>query len=140
MPHIRPPLFVRRVFNPLAMRFGIGGSHALTVAGRRTGRVQRVPLIPVEHSGANYLVSPRGNTDWVRNLRASGHGHLSGRRVTMSFRAIEIPVGERPPIIAAYRAVAGRAVKSFFDALPDAKDHPVFRMDENSQDTGYAKL
>lgn len=131
MPYIRPPLFVRRVFNPVAMHFGIGGSHTLTVAGRRTGRRQRVPLIPVEHDGAHYLVSPRGETDWVRNLRASGQGHMSGRRVTGAFRAVEVPAAERPAIIAAYRAIAGRAVKSFFDALPDAKDHPVFRIESS---------
>jgi hypothetical protein len=32
-------------------------------------------------------------------------------------------------VIAAYRAVAGRAVKSFFEARPDPADHPVFRIE-----------
>lgn len=129
MAYLRPPLFVRRVFNPLAMRFGIGGSRALTVPGRRTGKLQRVPVIPVECAGARYLVSPRGETDWVRNLRAAGQGELAGREGTQQFRATEVPVEDRPAIIAAYRAVAGRAVKSLFEARPDAADHPVFRID-----------
>ncbi len=124
MPYMRPPLFVRRVFNPLAMRFGIGGSQALAVPGRRSGRIYRVPVIPVEHGGARYLVSPRGETDWVRNLRHAGGGQLGGE----PFRAAEVPVTDRPPIIAAYRLAAGRAVRSFFEQLPDAKDHPVFRI------------
>jgi F420H(2)-dependent quinone reductase len=125
MPYIRPPLFVRRIFNPIAMKFGISGSTALAVAGRKSGRVHRVPVIPVTHEGARYLVSPRGETDWVRNLRHAGRGRLG----VEEFRATEIEAGDRPPIIAAYWAVAGRAVKSFFDRLPDAKDHPVFRVD-----------
>lgn len=130
MPYTRPPLFVRRVFNPIAMRFGISGTEALAVRGRRTGDVHRVPVIPVDHEGARYLVSPRGETDWARNLRAAGEGELRFRkREPRPFRATELPVAERAPVIAAYRAVAGRAVKSFFEANPDPADHPVFRIE-----------
>jgi deazaflavin-dependent oxidoreductase (nitroreductase family) len=120
---------VRRIFNPIAMRFGISGTRALAVRGRRSGVVHRVPVIPVDHEGSLYLVSPRGETDWVRNLRGAGQGELGGRGGTRPFRATELAVAERPPVIAAYRAVAGRAVKSFFLALPDPADHPVFRLD-----------
>ena len=129
MPYMRPPFFVRRIFNPIAMRFGISGTKALAVRGRRSGAVHRVPDIPVDHEGARYLVSPRGETDWARNLRAAGEGELQSRRGVLAFRATELPVAERPPVIAAYRAVAGRAVKSFFDAMPDPADHPVFRLE-----------
>ncbi len=134
MPYIRPPLLVRRIFNPLAMRFGIGGSQTLTVPGRRTGRPQSVPVIPVEYGGGRYLVSPRGETDWVRNLRRAGHGRLGPRHAIQDVRVSEIPVEARAEIIAAYRAVAGRAVKSFFDSMPDPADHPVFRIDPGSHD------
>lgn len=130
MPYTRPPLFVRRVFNPIAMRFGISGTQALAVRGRRTGVVHRVPVIPVEHEGARHLVSPRGETDWARNLRAAGEGELRVRRQKpLRFRSTELPATERAPVIAAYRAVAGRAVKSFFEAMPDPADHPVFRLE-----------
>ncbi len=129
MPYMRPPLFVRRVFNPLAMRFRIGGSQALSVTRRRTHGLQRVPVIPVDVDGQRYLVSPRGETDWVRNLRATPHCTLGPHGHEVPYRASEVAVGERPPVLTAYRAVAGRAVKPFFEALPDAKDHPVFRVD-----------
>lgn len=129
MPYLRPPLFVRRVFNPIAMRFGISGTEALTVAGRSTGVAHRVPVIPVEVDGARYLVSPRGETDWARNLRAAGVCHLGRHGNEQPWRATEVPVTDRAPIIAAYRAVAGRAVRSFFDQLPDVADHPVFRLE-----------
>jgi len=51
MAYLKPPLFARRVFNPLAKRFGIGGSVELVIA-RRTGEPQSIPVIPVEHDGA----------------------------------------------------------------------------------------
>jgi deazaflavin-dependent oxidoreductase (nitroreductase family) len=129
MPYFRPPFFVRRVFNPIAMRFGISGTQALSVRGRRSGEIRRVPVIPVDHGGARYLVSPRGETQWARNLRAAGEGELRRRGRAVRFQATEVPVSERPPVIAAYQAVAGRAVASFFTAMPDAADHPVFRLD-----------
>jgi deazaflavin-dependent oxidoreductase (nitroreductase family) len=131
MPYLRPPPFLRRVIDPMAMRFGFGGARTLTVSGRRTGRSQRVPVIPVTYTGARYLVAPRGETDWVRNLRASGQGSLGDRHGSEQFQATEVPAADRPPIIAAYRAVAGRAVKSQFETLPDAADHPVFRIDRS---------
>lgn len=131
MPAARPPLFVRRIFNPIAMRLEISGTRTLAVRGRRNGVIHRVPLIPVDVAGARYLVSPRGETDWVRNLRAAGEAELRSRREgARPFRATELPTADRPPIIAAYRKVAGRAVKSFFEAMPDPADHPVFRLDD----------
>ncbi len=130
MAYMRPPLFTRRVFNPIAMRFGISGTRALAVRGRRSGEVHRVPVIPVDVNEVRYLVSPRGETQWARNLRVAGEGELQGRKGTQAFRATELPVAERPPVIAAYRAVAGRAVASFFEKMPDPADHPVFRLED----------
>ncbi len=130
MPYVRPPLFVRRIFNPIAMRFEISGTRTLAVRGRRSGAVRRVPVIPVDVEGARYLVSPRGETNWVRNLRAAGEGELQRKKGVQPFRATELPVAERPPIIAAYRSVAGRSVRSFFETMPNPADHPVFRLDD----------
>jgi hypothetical protein len=82
-------------------------------------------VIPVEHGGVRYLVSPRGEAEWVRNLRAAGG---RGQLDAAPFQASEVPVSERAPILAVYAAVAGRAVTSHFAALPDPADHPVFRL------------
>jgi len=129
MAYLKPPAFTRRLFNPLAMRFGIGGAETLSVAGRRTGEQRAVPVIPVDYDGARYLVSTRGETEWVRNLRAAGTGELHKRGTAEPFRATEVPVDDRPPIIDAYRRVAGKTVTSYFAALPDPVDHPVFRIE-----------
>lgn len=128
MAYLKPPAFTRRVANPLAMRSNGRGVATLTVAGRRTGEPRRVPVIPVEIGGTRYLVSPYGNSEWVRNLRAAGRGELRRKGRTETFHAVEIPASERGPIIARYREVAGRVVAPCFSKLPDAQDHPVFQI------------
>ncbi len=129
MAYLRPAGFIRRVFNPLAMRFHIAGSATLTVPGRRTGGARSVRLIPVEMDGTRYLVSARGETEWVRNLRAAEGGMLVTKKASERFRATEIPAAERPEIISAYRKRAGRSVSSYFTKLPDPADHPVFKVE-----------
>ena len=129
MAYLKPPWITRKVFNPLAMRFGIGGATELVTHGRRTGAPLSVPVIPVDVDGVRYLCAPRGETDWVRNLRARGTGELRGRSGGGGFHASEVPVGERGPILDAYRRKAGRSVAGLFAKLPDPADHPVFRVD-----------
>src|SRR3989304_6022753 len=46
----------------------------LEVKGRRTGAVRSTVVTSVEHEGVRYLVSPRGESEWVRNVRAAGGG------------------------------------------------------------------
>jgi hypothetical protein len=125
MTYLKPNPFARKVFNPIALRFGIGGSESLEVACRRSGGRQRLPVIPVEHEGAHYVVSARGESDWVKNCRAAGAVELGGRRM----RATEVPVTERDAIITAYREKAGKTVDAYWKKLPDASDHPVFRLE-----------
>ncbi|MEA2478615.1 MAG: hypothetical protein QOJ07_537 [Thermoleophilaceae bacterium] len=130
MAYLKPPLFVRKVFNPLAMRMGMSGSHKLVVPRRKTGEPQQLPVIPCVHEGARYIVSTRGESDWVRNLRAAGgRGELQGKIVSGGFQATEVPVAERAPIIATYRETAGKTVEAYWKKLPDPEDHPVFRLE-----------
>jgi deazaflavin-dependent oxidoreductase (nitroreductase family) len=127
--YLAPGWFARRVWNPVAMRFGFAGTETLTVQGRRSGRPHSVPVLPVEHAGARYIVSARGETDWVKNLRAAGGGELGRRRRSHRVAADEIPVDRRAPVIDAYRVKGGRAVAGLFVKLPDPADHPVFLVD-----------
>lgn len=128
MPRPQPTAFTRHVINPLVSRLHTGGVMTLTVAGRSTGRPRRVPVIPVSVGDRRYLVSPYGETDWVRNLRAAGEGQLRGHGPTEAFRASEVPVEERAAVITLYRKVAGRTVDLCFATLPDPADHPVFQI------------
>ena len=131
MAYLKPPAFTRRVANPLAMRLNARGGATLTVVGRRTGKRRKVPVIPVELGGSRYLVSPYGESEWVRNLRAAGEGELSRKGRAETFHAVELSVDQRGPVISRYREVAGRVVGPRFTKLPDARDHPVFEVDQS---------
>jgi deazaflavin-dependent oxidoreductase (nitroreductase family) len=126
--YLKPPMFVQKVFNPLAMRFGLGGAVKLSVSGRRSGQPQEIPVIPVEHEGARYLVSTRGESAWVKNVRAAGKVTLGKKGTQTELPAVELPVEKRPPVIATYRETAGKQVETYWKQLPEPEDHPVFRL------------
>ena len=50
----------------------IAGTRALRVRGRKTGKSRGVVVNVLTADGVDYLVSPRGTTQWVRNVRAAG--------------------------------------------------------------------
>lgn len=116
----------------------LAGSRVLSVRGRSSGEWRSTPVNPLRVGGERYLVSPRGHTQWVRNIRVSHEGRLaSGRRVE-EFRAAEIPDAEKPPILRAYLKAWAWEVGRFFEGVdassPDerlreiAPDFPVFRI------------
>jgi deazaflavin-dependent oxidoreductase (nitroreductase family) len=144
MPHYKKPgWFTKHVFNRLVAvmtRLGVSvwGSRILRVKGRKSGEWRETPVNLLTIDGTQYLVAPRGETQWVKNLRASGEGELVlGRRV-QPFTAVEIPDTERVPILRAYLRRWKAEVGVFFSGVsadsPEeevqriAPDHPVFRI------------
>ncbi|MCU1602861.1 MAG: hypothetical protein JWO22_3570 [Frankiales bacterium] len=119
-----PGWFVRNVYNRLAKRFGLGQSVLLKVPGRTSGTDQQLPVTPVELDGITYLVSVRGQAQWVRNLEVSGRGTLAGK----DFTAVLVDVERAKPVIAAYREKVGKAIDPIWNKLPDDADHPVFAL------------
>jgi deazaflavin-dependent oxidoreductase (nitroreductase family) len=73
-------------FNPvarflLARGVPMGPDVLLTVRGRKTGLPRTTPVTVCENAGRRGLISPFGETDWVRNLRATGRATIwIGRR------------------------------------------------------------
>lgn len=142
--YLKPGWFTRHVFNPgivLLTRSGVSvwGSRILQVRGRKTGQVREVPVNLLTYEGNRYLVAPRGETQWVRNLRAVGEGGLRlGRRIER-FRAVEIPDEAKAPILRHYLRRWKMEVGVFFEGVsadsPDedlrriAPNHPVFRIE-----------
>jgi deazaflavin-dependent oxidoreductase (nitroreductase family) len=131
------------VFNPLvalATKLGlsVAGSRVLEVRGRKSGEWRRTPVNPLDFEGERYLVSPRGHTQWVRNMRAGGGGRLVLGRRTEEFTASELGDEEKPPVLRAYLKKWKWEVGAFFGGVgPDASDeellriapdHPVFRI------------
>lgn len=142
--YIEPGWFTTRVFNPavafLARRLGVSlkGARVLSVKGRKTGQWHRTPVNPLTLAGQRYLVAPRGETHWVRNIRVSREGRLTIGRRTEVVRVEEVDDVEKPPILRAYLAEWAWEVKQFFGGVgADASDealtriapkHPVFRI------------
>jgi hypothetical protein len=124
MAYLKPPWFTARIFNRIAMAFGIGGSTTLTVIRRGSKQPQHLPVVVPEVDGIKYLVSTRGESEWVRNVRVDPNVALGSAR----FVAAELPVELRAPIIAAYRPLAGKVVEGYWRQLPDDADHPVFAL------------
>jgi deazaflavin-dependent oxidoreductase (nitroreductase family) len=141
----RPGWFTTNVFNRLVAaltRAGVSvyGSRVLEVQGRRSGEWRQTPVNLLRFQGDDYLVAPRGQTQWVKNLRASGSGRLRLGRRTKPFTALELSDAEKPPLLRAYLKKWKFEVGAFFDGVgpdaPDAEllriapDHPVFRVTE----------
>ncbi|MBY8875576.1 nitroreductase family deazaflavin-dependent oxidoreductase [Micromonospora sp. PLK6-60] len=122
----RPDRFTIKVLNPLVRA---AGGTTLEVAGRRTGRIQRIPVNLLEHGGGRYVVAMRGNTEWTRNLRAAGRCAIRRGLRRATYHATELPLDERQLVVDAYRAKWPGQSRRFFDRLPDVADHPVFRLD-----------
>ncbi|MCC5951336.1 MAG: nitroreductase family deazaflavin-dependent oxidoreductase [Acidimicrobiia bacterium] len=150
IPTYRPPGFVtRRVMNPIVAfltRRGISvwGSRILEVRGRRSGALRRVPVNVLTLDGVDYLVAPRGVTQWVRNLRAAGEASVRvGRRHT-DVVAHELDDADKVPVLRAYLARWKAEVGAFFDGVDDtstdddlariAPRHPVFRLTPTNGD------
>ncbi|QEU96065.1 nitroreductase/quinone reductase family protein [Streptomyces kanamyceticus] len=122
------------------------GSAELSVRGRKSGKMQRIPVNPYTHKGelgdqggqGQYLVSARGHSQWVRNMRVAGGGELRVGRKVREFTAVEVPDAEKLPLLRGYLERWGWEVNQYFkgvtakssdeEILAAAPDHPVFRI------------
>ena len=93
------------------------GSRVLTVRGRRTGTPQRVPVNLLVLDGERYLVAPRGNTQWVRNIRVAGEAELRVGRRTERVTVLELPATARGPVLRVYLRRWGWEVGRFVEGL-----------------------
>lgn len=144
-PHYREPgWWTRNVMNRLVAGLthrglSVWGSRVLETVGRTSGLPRQTPVNVLTLDGRQYLVSPRGEGQWVRNVRADeGRLVLILGRTRESRLATEVPVEERPAVLRAYLKRWKAEVGVFFDGVgPDsseaelariAPDHPVFRL------------
>jgi hypothetical protein len=139
-----PDWFTRNIFNGVVkgltrMGISVWGSRVLEHQGRTTGALHHTPVNLLTLDGKRYLVSPRGHSQWVRNVRHAG-GHLVlilGRRRELC-TASEVTASDSVPILRAYLRRWKFETGMFFDGVtPDssdaewaavAADHPVFEL------------
>jgi hypothetical protein len=132
MAYLKPAWFTVKVFNRIAMATGLSNSETLTVTRRGSAEFQHIPVVSVEVGGTRYLVSTRGESQWVKNVRVNPTVTLTDKSGAVTYVAHETPDSQRQPILVAYRQKAGRAVSGYFRKLPDPADHPVFQLTATS--------
>lgn len=136
------PNMVARAFNEVIrglaeIGIGIGGTRALRVRGRKTGKRRGVVVNLLTVDGQDYVVSPRGDTQWARNARAAGAVELGPRWRTDQVRIVELADDAKPALLKRYLDrwfwqvkghVAGLTPKSSDEELRAAAPSiPVFR-------------
>ena len=105
------------------MGISIAGTRALRVRGRKSGKQRAVVINLLTVDGVDYVVSPRGNTQWARNVRAAGvveTGPRWRRRQTM---ASEVDDAAKPELLKRYLDRWYWQVKGYVAGLtPDSSE------------------
>jgi hypothetical protein len=116
------------VFRVLAeVGISIAGTVAIRVRGRKTGKRRGVVVNLLSVSGRDYVVSPRGNTQWVRNARAAGVVEMGPR-----WRSTDVPISEiadhdKPELLKRYLDRWFWEVKGHVGGLtPESSDAELF--------------
>jgi deazaflavin-dependent oxidoreductase (nitroreductase family) len=144
----RPGWFTRNIANKMVVvltRWGVSvmGSRVLEVKGRKSGLPRRTPVNLLSLEGRQYLVSARGEGEWVRNVRADeGRLDLLLGSKRQHYRGQEVADDSKVDILRAYLRRWKAEVGVFFDGVgPDSTDeqiqaiahkHPVFQVQEVS--------
>jgi len=133
------PAGMNKIVGGLA-RLGVSlqGAQELSVTGRRSGELRTAPVNPLRQDGELYLVSARGDTQWVRNARVTPEVSLRVGRRSTAYRAVEVNDDVKVPLLRSYLKRWGWQVKPMFAGVTAsstdeqiagvASDHPVFRL------------
>ncbi|MCC6385955.1 MAG: nitroreductase family deazaflavin-dependent oxidoreductase [Dehalococcoidia bacterium] len=140
--YARPGFFMRTIagrFMTTLVKAGFSprGANILAVRGRTSGQIRQVPVNPLTVAGVTYLVAPRGDTHWVRNIRAAGEARLVRGRHARDIRVVEVADAEKPLLLREYLRRWHRETSWQFNLTEHATDaelaaaaprHPVFRV------------
>jgi deazaflavin-dependent oxidoreductase (nitroreductase family) len=101
----------------------IAGTQALEVRGRKTGKPRAVVVNLLTVDGVDYVVSPRGNTQWARNVRAAGVLEIGPRWRRRRAEINEVSDDAKPELLRRYLARWYWQVKDYVGGLtPDSSD------------------
>ena len=130
-------LFSRLFGMLVGLGLGLRHNYLLEVRGRRSGRLHATPVDVLDQGGRRFLVAGRGETQWVRNARASGRVVLRKGRRSEEFRVRELPDAEKPEVLKAYLDRFKLTVQRYFPVAagspaaafaPLAGRYPVFEL------------
>jgi deazaflavin-dependent oxidoreductase (nitroreductase family) len=117
---------------------GMNAARVLQVAGRRTGRLHDIPVLVTTWDKQRFVVSLFGESQWGRNLRASGEANLLVRGSREKVRAREILGREKQEFLAWYVRQRGNQITTPLTGAAQvspaemerlADRFPVFRLD-----------
>lgn len=118
LPVFREPTAVEKVFNRafgflIGLGLGFSYNRLLQVRGRKSGKLYSTPIDLLEWKGKQYLVAPRGRTQWVRNAEASGEVTLK-KGSSRKYRLRPIADADKPEILKAYLDNFKKEVQTYF--------------------------
>lgn len=101
------PTSATRVFNEVfrllaEAGISVAGTVAIRVRGRKTGKRRAVVVNLLTVDGRDYLVSPRGTTQWVRNARAAGAIEMGPRWRSRDVHIVEVADDAKPELLRRY--------------------------------------
>jgi len=115
----------------------IGTMRLLSVPGRKSGKLRTTPVSPMTTDGERYIIAGYEEADWVKNVRRAGWGILAHGRKEERVNLVELPTGERAPVLREFPRKVPRGVQFFrqlygIDGTPEefgalASRCPVFR-------------
>ncbi|MCP2342663.1 nitroreductase family deazaflavin-dependent oxidoreductase [Actinomadura rupiterrae] len=128
----------------LALGLPMGPLRLLRTRGRRSGLPRTAPVALLRLDGREWLVSPFGDTQWVRNVRADGRAEIVRGRRVRRVRLVEVDGGRKAGVLLAYRRRFGVVpfVRDAFAAVPgdgaaafaaEADRHPVFLVEPDPE-------
>jgi deazaflavin-dependent oxidoreductase (nitroreductase family) len=104
----------------------IAGTKSLRVRGRKTGKSRGVVVNVLTVDGVDYLVSPRGTTQWVRNVRAAGVVDVGPRWHRRQLSTTEVADSAKTDLVRRYLDRWYWEVKGHIAGLtPDSDDDEV---------------
>ena len=128
----------RAVRRLVRMGISVWGARDLRLRGRKSGEIRSNVVNLLDLDGAQFLVAPRGTTEWVKNLRAAGEGELRVGRQATQFEADELADSEKVVVLRAYLKRWKWEIGKFFQGVgPDSTEaelaaiapgYPIFRI------------
>lgn len=125
------------IFGTMVRLGVIPGAHLMSVPGRKSGKIQTIPLFVLRYEDQRWLVAGVAKSDWVKNVRVSGWCELFHDRIKERVEVVEIEDMETRAVVIREFVRKAPGASRGYTISPDAPleeykaiapEHPVFRV------------